>query len=125
MDRCHLFNFGCREVIGLDRGISCLVFTLNFLGVRTRSSCQGHMDESRYNFPWIYICSEDVEKLTPYLERYNRFAEVEWKVSLHLPTAVWVVRPTKIDRGPVKLQKEAVYLSIFLAEQSIKKEHLV
>ncbi|MGM0438873.1 MAG: hypothetical protein ACQEP3_00340 [Patescibacteria group bacterium] len=124
MNKCNPFSFGCKKIIELDDSIASLVFILNFIGIRTKASCHGHLDDFRYPFPWVCVYDKDYERLSVIIKEYNKKSNIEWKISLDTPTAEWILRPRKIDKRLIFLQKEADSLAGYLSRRLLKKECL-
>ena len=121
---CEPHSFGCRDLIGIDPKISCLVYILNSLGVRTKASCEGHITDWHYPFPWICIAKDDFDLAMKIIRDYNQKNCFQWKVSLHEAAKEWVVQPVLINKSLDYLHEEVLKLTRFLSRRLIKKERL-
>ena len=84
--------FYCKEKIVIDDKIEGLVVALNFCGVRTFSSCQGHsngFNDNKWSFPCIALLKErnNIEKAEILVDRYNekknKEGECGWIIMAH------------------------------------------
>lgn len=84
--------FYCKKKIVVDSKIEGLVVALNFCGIKTSSSCQGHgsgFGDSRWSFPCIVLSKENnnIEKAELLVKKYNEKQEKkggsEWSIVAH------------------------------------------
>lgn len=111
----------------IDDSIVGLVYILNFLGIETFKSCEGHLDGVRHPFPWVAIKEKDILRLEKLIEDFNKSRKVRWKIKLDLNSKTWLLRPEISASGRKslhELQKSSKELSSFLSRKVMKKEHL-
>jgi hypothetical protein len=74
----QVFDVVARTVDGMgrpiDRGIIGVVLGLNAHRIRTRMSCEGHLDHGLL-YPWIWVPAEDQGKLAEVLNAFNHAHE--------------------------------------------------
>ncbi len=121
---CNPFAFGCCSLIGIESKISSLVYTLNFLGVRTRASCQGHITNWHYSFPWVCIEKKDFDLAERIIDQYNDASRFEWTISLHESTKEWLLQPVLVNQPLELLHEEVLKLTRYLLRRQAKKERL-
>lgn len=116
------YRFRCNEFANIDDRISGLVFILNYIGIKTVKSCQGHLDGCRHPYPWICIDGKDKCRLKKLIESFNKNSEVEWGVEMDLTTKQWLLKPkiSAIGRNSLfQLQSSGMELAHFLIKKSM------
>ena len=121
---CTAFSFGCNDLIDIDPEISSLVFILNYSGLKTKASCQGHYTDWHYQFPWVCIQDKDIDALRKIVSDYNSVSSFNWVISLHEASKEWLLRPYSVDRSLEQMHREVFKLTHFLSRRLIKKERL-
>ena len=111
--RCSPTSFGCSQILNLDEGIAGLVFALNYLRIKTYSSCHGHKEMDYYNYPWVAIDDEDYQRVKTLLKDYNSKRLKRWKLELNSPSKKWILRPSQ-ESSSDNLKMEAESLAGFL-----------
>ncbi len=114
----------CGAEIVIEKGIELLVMELNETGLTTQASCEGHIDENRWNFPWISLLNDnkDWDRVKDILLRYNNsFGKgSEWEFTIHPNHSIkrWWIVPTHKERSLENLHKEANVLADFISKQA-------
>ncbi len=113
---------GCGNKI-VDPGIKLLVFTLNYCGIKTERSCEGHNGFGYYNhhdFPWLTIADEkDLKKLDLLIDAYNRtyppiIGFSRWMTGFNIQGRIYWLFPKEKHRRKEDLQKESRFLAKFI-----------
>ena len=85
----HTFNMEEEGSIQfIDPNIRGLVLSINRLGIETRASSDGHVnDKKKYPYPWIsirpffFLSHQDrLDRLNDLLEEFNQDSEIEWEL---------------------------------------------
>ena len=111
----------CGESI-LDPGIKSLVFALNFYGIMTERSCEGHegFDDGYHDYPWVTIYDNDLEKIRLMIDGYNLMISKldtglsRWKVGLNVSARRYWLFPEDNYKRARSLQKESEALARFI-----------
>lgn len=111
--RCSPTSFGCSQILNLDEGVTGLVFALNYLRIKTYSSCHGHREMPYYDYPWVAIDDEDYQRVKTLLKDYNSKRLKRWKLELNSPSKKWILRPVSKSSSR-KMRREAQSLANFL-----------
>ncbi len=120
MKRCNPDSFGCSNLLDLDKWIAGLVLALNYLKVKTYSSCQGHKERFYHDYPWVAISDNDYEKVKEWIEEYNLKSLKSWKLELNGPSKKWILRPSgRMSSG--NLKEEAQLLAGFLWRKRVSE----
>ena len=114
----------CNYLNDLDKGIRRLVIELNFLGIKTESSCEGHNSDWHYSFPWVCIDSGCYLQSRKIISEYNTISDFQWSVKIHKPSKKWVIRPKSVDRSLDQLHQEVILLANFLSEKRKKERQI-
>ena len=117
MKSTNLCGFGCKDLLSLDEGISELVFALNFLEIKTYSSCQGHRGRYHHSYPWVAIGDTDYDRLEKIINRYNYQGHALWTLKINPPSKKWILRPSR-GTDLNDLSREVELLASFLWRQA-------
>lgn len=123
-DNFHCFD--CNDLANIDESIFDLVFILNFLGIETLKSCEGHLGGICHPFPWVAIKEKDINRVEKLLEDFNKDRKVRWKVKIDANSKKWLLRSEISANGKKSLydlQKSNKELAKFLSKKATRKEH--
>ena len=78
-----------REYVGLpplDHGIDKLVRVFIGMGYHTIGSCEGHLDNQRWPYPWVTVSglvtptNKVYQEIKKMIDQYNPERETEWEI---------------------------------------------
>ncbi len=117
----------------IDKGIERLVKALQFMGLPTYSSCEGHIGDDRHPYPWVTIAffngadPKAIDVLNEKIRKYNDRSQLPWQViKLHSNVKIYQLLPMFEAANRVTLEMmqkncEMLAESLFFSETMRRK----
>ena len=103
----------------LDPGIEDLVRVLTGLGYITQGSCEGHLDERKFPFPWVTILglgAHRIRGLEGRIGLFNQQSDIKWTTISALKPRL----PASDEKELYSLHQSAQLLAEFIFEGYLK-----